>query len=123
MEAVQDVTPLSGTVLQLPPNREAANALGLNGRTLEDVQDFQYRVRTPYLKPCPVDQDAAADSDEPLVDSTRHDQDWHRLVSCYDLWDGPRNMRGVVYTPGTLSGLWDGRSLVGATLKCSHSLC
>ena len=108
------MTPLSGTVLNLPANREIADAQGLSGRTLEDVQDFQYRVRTPYLKPCPVNQNAAANSDEPLVDSTRHDPDWYRLVSCYDLWDGPRNMRGIIYHPGTLTGLWDGRSLVGA---------
>ena len=115
LEAVQDVSPLSGEVLRLPANREIADAQGLTGRTLEDVQNFQYRVRTPFLKPCPVDQEAAADSDELLIDSARHDSDWYRLVSCYDLWDGPRNLGGVVYTPGTLSGLWDGRSCVGAT--------
>ncbi|KAH9950972.1 hypothetical protein B0H21DRAFT_776357 [Amylocystis lapponica] len=39
------------------------------------------------------------------------DNDWHRLTCCTDPWNVPE-LKGVVYTYGTLDGLWQGRLLM-----------
>src|ERR1022692_4900824 len=36
----------------LPANRAAANALGVTGKTFEDIEAFHYRVRTRFLERC-----------------------------------------------------------------------
>lgn len=112
VEAVQDISPLPAEAMRLPPNRAAANALGITGQTLEDVQEFHYRVRTRYLERSRQEKNAGNSTDTRIIGSSRHDEEWHRLVCCYDLWTDQPTMRGKVYTPGTLSGYWDGRSLV-----------
>ncbi|KAI0917918.1 hypothetical protein AcV5_002729 [Taiwanofungus camphoratus] len=43
--------------------------------------------------------------------SAAWDNDWERLVCCGDPWNVPE-LKGVVYTYGTLDGLWQGRLLV-----------
>jgi hypothetical protein len=111
VEAIQDKSPLPPQASSLPPTREVANALGLTGKTLEDVRDFQYSVRTRFLERCDEDADDSSSSSE-IVDSMRHDEDWYRLVCCFDPWTDQETMRGKVYTLGTLSGSWDGRIMV-----------
>ena len=43
--------------------------------------------------------------------SSNWDNDWQRWTFCYDPW-AVSNLKGVVYTYGTLQGLWTGRMLV-----------
>jgi hypothetical protein len=113
IEAIQDTSPLPAASRNLPPTREIADARGLTGKTLEDVREFQYRVRTRFLERCTLDEDGdESDSSSEIVDSERHDEDWHRLVCCYDPWNDQAVLRGKVWSPGTLSGSWDGRVMV-----------
>ena len=98
--------------MTLPPTREVANALGIQGKTLADVQEFHYAVRTRLLERCTLDQDAGESESSPVIHSGRHDEAWYRLVSCYDLWNDQTALRGKMYTVGTMSGSWDGRVLV-----------
>ena len=114
IEAVQDNAPLPAQAFTLPPTREVANSLGLAGKTLADVREFHYDVRTRFLERC-TGGDGDADQrggSTKIIDSMRHDADWHRLVCCYDPWNDQRTLRGSVYNPGTLSGSWDGRVMV-----------
>jgi hypothetical protein len=110
-EAILDVSPVltSSTLL---PDRATANATGHMGITLEDVHEFHYNVRTPFLERCAIDLNANPVDSERGQGSMRHDEDWSRQVSCYDPWMEPPPLRGVVYTPGALSGSWSGRILV-----------
>lgn len=113
IEALQDIGPSPIQGLPLPANRDAADALHIVGRTLADVTDFHYKVRTGFLERCPlVEEVEMLDGSTPVPDSTRHDQDWYRIVSCFDSWNEREKMRGSVYVPGSLSGIWDGRVLV-----------
>jgi hypothetical protein len=110
LEAFQDASPLPRSTLHLPADRDAANVLGRRGPTLEDVREFHHGTRTSFVDRCPV---IFGTSDLPHGEgSKRHDEDWTRLVACYDPWVGQTTLRGIVYTPGTLSGCWSGHTLV-----------
>ncbi|KAI0066406.1 hypothetical protein BV25DRAFT_1971127 [Artomyces pyxidatus] len=39
------------------------------------------------------------------------DNDWERITSCWDPWSEP-DLKGVVYTFGSMDGLWQGRLLI-----------
>ncbi|KAI0937449.1 hypothetical protein AcV5_005355 [Taiwanofungus camphoratus] len=43
--------------------------------------------------------------------SARFDNDWNRLTGCLNPWRVPA-LKGVVYTYGTMDGLWQGRLLI-----------
>ena len=51
--------------------------------------------------------------------SARWDNDWQRWCYCWDPWSDRDELKGVVYTYGTLSGLWQGRAMVGSYFKLS----
>ena len=110
-EALLDVSPLL-TSGSYPPDRATANATGHRGITLEDVREFHYNVRTPFLEKCAIDLNANPMDSERGQGSMRHDEDWSRQVSCYDPWMELPPLRGAVYMPGALSGSWSGRILV-----------
>ncbi|KAF7977139.1 hypothetical protein HWV62_4543 [Athelia sp. TMB] len=107
IEALQDTVPPQST--GLPADRASADALGLSGKTQKDVDDFQYRVRTRFWERCPK---STQNSDLHVISSRRHDEEWHRLVSCYDPWDPQSTVRGAVYQRGVLAGTWDGRIML-----------
>ncbi|KAG6335185.1 hypothetical protein ID866_3911 [Astraeus odoratus] len=104
-EARQDSIPLNPQVADLPANRAEAAARGIASPsfTQADVREFHYGTRTHYFK-----HHASDNSDRSL----QLDTEWFRLVSCYNLWDIERPLRGVVYSLGTLVGDWHGRMLV-----------
>jgi hypothetical protein len=91
---------------EIPETRSHAIALGFNGvcLTQEDVHEFN--AHRPAQLP------VETSFDEPSDESSNWDSDWNRWMYCWDPWiDVP--LKGPVYKPGTLAGLWHGRALVG----------
>ncbi|TCD63351.1 hypothetical protein EIP91_005652, partial [Steccherinum ochraceum] len=43
--------------------------------------------------------------------SAKWDHDWHRLTGCWNPWEY-NDLKGVVYSYGTMHGLWKGRMLI-----------
>ncbi|KAF8903700.1 hypothetical protein CPB84DRAFT_1961070 [Gymnopilus junonius] len=121
-DTFQDSANIPGSVNRLPQNRASAIAQGRSGPTAADIIDYHLNTRPPTLKRCnPVIDPCYVESleEEELkatVQSTggsvTHDEDWYRLVACYDPWVGDMPLRGIVYKPGTLAGRWAGRLLV-----------
>lgn len=102
MEARLDTSPLPSAVTRLPATRAEATAMGLRPPCLtqEDVVDFHFHTRTRFF------------GDYNDLGSERLDSEWFRHVSCHDLWAIDRPLRGIFYHLGTLTGHWNGRSLV-----------
>jgi hypothetical protein len=111
MEGRLAISPLPPIPTNLPPDRATADALGIPGLTVQDIRDLYYNIRTRVLDRCPLNLESN-DEDSSNPGSKRHDADWSRQVGCYDPWLEDSPMRGIVYTPGTLSGVWKGRVLV-----------
>lgn len=128
IEAHQDADSHPRSAMSLPPNRPAADALGVTGPTLDDVLEFHYRTRIHLPQRCsPLintlfeqeskeEKDGETSSTSPLMGSNRYDEDWSRLVSCYDPWTGGTPLRGKVFRIGSLCGSWAGRFLVSLRL-------
>ena len=122
VEAYQDTTPLPPPTLQLPADREVANALGYRGPTLEDVREFNYGVRTSFIDRCSSTLETLDSDSDSRWGSEQHDEDWNRVVACHDPRIGNTSLRGMVYTLGTLSGCWSGRVLVCQTASSTLSI-
>lgn len=98
----------------LPLNRADAIARGRTdiGPTKEDIIEFNQHPDTKL--PRRGDAWGADDaSGEPLSKSS--DDDWWRLRLCSNAWVTEPRL-GRVYTPGLLTGLWQGRMLVSVFL-------
>ncbi|KAK2462955.1 hypothetical protein APHAL10511_005007 [Amanita phalloides] len=110
-ESLQDGHPLPAALRSLPPNRDIANASGHRGPTFQDIHDFHYTVRIQEA----CSQRSLGASEEIFnletspEGSRQFDEDWSRLVACYDLCLGDVPLRGPVYQPGSLCGRWSGR--------------
>ncbi|KAF8071573.1 hypothetical protein FPV67DRAFT_882445 [Lyophyllum atratum] len=106
----------------LPADRAMANAMNVAGPTLEDVSHFHFEERIHSPSRCnPVidgifDEEYQKDEVEELLSpadgSWRYEEDWSRLVNCYDPWAVPSPLRGKVYTLGSLVGSWEGRLML-----------
>lgn len=107
-ESRQDGAPLHPSVVDLPATREEALARGIASPSLtqEDVAEFHYRTRTHFFN---NPRERGHSPSEPL------DLEWFRLVSCHDLWDIERPLRGIVYSLGTMVGNWCGRMIIPDT--------
>jgi len=108
LEAYHDAEPIPMSALALPPNREAANAAGRLGPTLEDVEEFHYHTRTRFIQRF---SETVADVDA-VEASEQHDEEWHRLMACHDPWMAPTSLKGKVYSLGALNGCWSGRLMI-----------
>ncbi len=127
---------------EIPPTRAAAIALNRPGPTLEDILTYrEQRVACPHRTPLPAsaswdtfdrvtcaireeeDEDEDNELDEDIVepgsehqfdfsDSRDHEADWYRTVSCVNMFSLYRPLRGVVFSPGSLTGRWAGQFLV-----------
>ncbi|KAI6133465.1 hypothetical protein EDD17DRAFT_1472565 [Pisolithus thermaeus] len=108
-EAHQDNAPLHPQVADLPATRQEAIARGISAPALtqEDVAEFHYHTRTHFFNNTPSHGGRSV--------SETLDVEWFRLVSCHDLWDVERPLRGVVYSLGTFAGNWSGRMIVPDT--------
>ncbi|PCH34350.1 hypothetical protein WOLCODRAFT_62488 [Wolfiporia cocos MD-104 SS10] len=108
----------------LPPNREHAQQQGLThvGPTREDIDEANAHHAVRLVERGDWDWRSRLTPDEGRLEddgawrrglramSARWDNDWNRLTGCIDPWDTPE-LKGVVYTYGTLDGLWSGRLL------------
>ena len=109
----------------LPVNRAHAIQLGLYdvGPTQEDVIEFNTHTDTKFPRRTTWDwwEDLTEDELDMEFDglssaalksaSSKWDNDWMRLSYCSNPWiDTP--CKGVVYTPGMFTGLWQGRMIV-----------
>ncbi|TFY66405.1 hypothetical protein EVG20_g4681 [Dentipellis fragilis] len=114
----------------MPVDRTAANLIpNFRGPTQEDLHDVNSHKGARFVPRGDWDWKSQLTSDERMreEDGTSHwgvgdspkllatsalwDNDWERLNNCWDPWSRPP-LKGPVYTPGTLSGLWQGRMLV-----------
>ena len=112
-------------IAQVPETRAAAIALGRlePSPTQEDYRKFNDHKAAKAIERAKRDWwDELTDEQRLLEDdgvwrkglkakSARWDNDWHRWSYCWDPWTVP-TLKGVVYTYGSLNGVWLGRMLV-----------
>ncbi|KAI0320061.1 hypothetical protein OF83DRAFT_1053867 [Amylostereum chailletii] len=117
-EAVPLVVPSN-----LPVDRAAAIAQGHAGQTQADIHEVNAH-RSAKLLPATSWDFLAELSPEQFVIETQgictpglvspsvcFDNDWERISNCFNPWAQPE-LKGVVYKPGIMNGLWQGRHLV-----------
>jgi hypothetical protein len=109
----------------LPVDRAAATAAGFVHPmpTQEDYRKFNEHKGAQVLERSDWDwRSKLSEEDGELEDdgvwrkglkakSARWDNDWQRWCYCFDPWNVP-DLKGVVYTYGSLNGDWYGRMLV-----------
>lgn len=136
MQLYLDAEPFDPHAINLPRDRQAANALAMRSPapTIQDVVEFR-NVRIGVPERCPlVLEDGNIDSFDDIEDgeddaaargSRRYDSDWYRLVCCHDPWADNPPLRGPVYRLGSLSGSWTGRFTVRLPFLVAllHSNC
>ncbi|KAI6122237.1 hypothetical protein EDD16DRAFT_1477829 [Pisolithus croceorrhizus] len=108
-EARQDNARLHPQVADLPATRQEAIARGISAPALtqEDVAEFHYHTRTHFFN------NPRSHGGRSVSETL--DVEWFRLVSCHDLWDVERPLRGIVYSLGTFAGNWSGRMILPDT--------
>ncbi|GLB44816.1 hypothetical protein LshimejAT787_1801530 [Lyophyllum shimeji] len=124
-EALQTAHTFPASAYALPADRATANALNVAGPTLEDVSRFHFQERIHASSRCTPNIDVVFHDDDDIEDgrtgdetlspsdgSQRYEEDWSRLVNCYDPWAMPSPLRGKVYTVGSLAGSWEGRLML-----------
>ncbi|KIJ66590.1 hypothetical protein HYDPIDRAFT_26924 [Hydnomerulius pinastri MD-312] len=109
-----------GVPPHLPRTREHALQLGLNmvGPTQEDVQELNAHKIAKLVPKSSWDWwSEIKDYDKLSPDelavrapSVKWDDDWNRLTDCNNLYT-PVSLKRSHYSPGLLSGLWQGRML------------
>lgn len=113
----------------LPVDRAAAEAAGylLPMPTQADYIKFNEHKGARVLERGDWDWRSKMDEEEGKLEddgvwrkglkakSARWDNDWHRWCYCFDPWHVP-DLKGVVYTYGSLNGDWMGRMLVSRFL-------
>lgn len=109
----------------LPEDRAAADALGMHepGPTREDFQVFNEHKGAPLVPKNPWDwfqklsvEELQRENNTTWTSSLRSlssqfDLDWNRMCFCYNPRVDPKE-KGVVYSPGSITGQWLGRLLV-----------
>lgn len=95
----------------LPKTRAEANITGQVGPTCEDIEHFNTQCQTHF-----VDSTGACDYFATLTKSQRHDPDWFRVIRYIEPCSSLSLPRPFSFRPGTLSGCWQGSSIVGQCL-------
>lgn len=114
------------TPFTIPTNIRATRAEGPQGDpspTQEDYRKFNEHKAAKSLERGNWDWRNEIDEEEGKLEddgvwrkglkamSARWDNDWHRWSYCWDPWH-VSDLKGVVYTYGSLNGVWLGRMLV-----------
>jgi hypothetical protein len=115
-----------GIPSHLPLTRAHAIQLGIHdiGPTQEDVVEFNAHTDSKLVQPTnwdwvdgltqeQLDKELNGDpgtGENLKAPSVVWDNDWWRMRMCHNAWE--REGKGIVYIPGTMSGLWQGRMLV-----------
>ncbi|KAF8896693.1 hypothetical protein BD779DRAFT_1497292 [Infundibulicybe gibba] len=134
-EVYQDLNPIQESMHELPADRDTANALDIIGATVQDVVEFHSHTRIHDPGRCRPEISLHFDEDQgdesggsrdeiPPGNSSGYDEDWVRLVSCYNPYGDNPSLRGRVFQIGSLAGSWEGRFLfpdfinhIGATMN------
>lgn len=105
----------------LPRTRAHAFQLGLTmvGPTQEDVQELNAHKVAEFVPKSAWEwwddiknyDTLGPEARSKLAPSARWDDDWNRLADCNSVFT-PVSLKRMHYTPGILSGLWQGRMLV-----------
>ena len=113
-----------GVPPHLPRTRDHAFQLGLNmvGPTQEDVQELNEHKVAKFVPTSTwewwndiKDYDTLGlQARLKVAPSARWDDDWNRLADSNSIFK-PISLKRMHYTPGLLSGLWQGRMLVRIT--------
>ncbi|KIJ13038.1 hypothetical protein PAXINDRAFT_170794 [Paxillus involutus ATCC 200175] len=106
----REVMPL-GTPPHLPRTREHAIQLGLTmvNPTQEDIQELNEHKVAKLIPKTTWDWWSAIENYD-RAPSASWDDDWNPLIDCIHLFT-PVLLKRTHYTPGLLSGLWQGRTL------------
>ncbi|KDQ49740.1 hypothetical protein JAAARDRAFT_615232 [Jaapia argillacea MUCL 33604] len=95
-----------------PQTRAERDALGLMCPSMEDLDDFETSSSVTFAQRLSETPTAGTEKESSDFGSQRFDEDWYRLVSCFDPWGDEPPLRGKVFSPGTMAGRWRGRLLV-----------
>lgn len=120
---------------ELPVNREHAIALGRTfvAPTLADIDEANAHRAVRLVSHGAWDWREKLDAAQGKLEddgvwrttltaaSVAWDNDWHRWCGCIDPWVNDP-LKGVVYTLGSLNGLWQGRLLVRVLLAITCHL-
>ncbi len=116
----------------IPVDRVAASAVGQNFPSPTQIDFIEFNFHRG-VKPSELGswdwRSELSEEDGQLEDdgvwrkglkskSAKWDNDWQRWTYCWDPWAVP-SLKGVVYTYGTLEGLWTGRMLVRVPFSCN----
>ncbi|THH19371.1 hypothetical protein EW146_g1793 [Bondarzewia mesenterica] len=121
--ARREAMPL-GIPPNMPVNRADAIARGITrGQTQEDIIEVNSHRGAKFLPPTDWGWKEKLTPEELTLEemgiwtrslkaaSAAWDNDWERVAYCWDPWSQPE-LKGVLYTYGSLDGLWQGRMLV-----------
>lgn len=123
----REVTPLQ-VPADLLVDRPTALAQGISwGQTQADLIEVNSHLSAQFVPPSDWDWKSTLTPEQRLIEedgSWRHDllspsaswdNDWERSCACWDPW-AQVELKGTVYTFGSMDGLWQGRLMVRFSL-------
>jgi hypothetical protein len=123
----REMTPLQSPS-DLPVDRPAALAQGINwGQTQADITEVNSHSSAQLVPTSDWNWKSTLTPEQRLVEeegvwrpdllapSAAWDNDWERSTACWDPW-AHVELKGTVYTFGSMDGLWQGRLLVRSNL-------
>ena len=123
----REVIPLAAPP-NLPIDRPAALAQGISwGQTRADIDEVNSHAGAQFVPASHWDWKSTLTPEQRLIEedgawrrdllspSAAWDNDWERFTACWDPW-ADVDLKGTVYTFGSMDGLWQGRLLVRFSL-------
>ncbi|KDQ55950.1 hypothetical protein JAAARDRAFT_208208 [Jaapia argillacea MUCL 33604] len=103
----------------LPPTRELTDTQPHNGPTMGDFRLYERHSRLKVRSALPSAAFIDQTHPKPSHRSTKYDHDFFRLL-LHPLDSSCKVFRKAVYTPGSISGLWEGSLLVATSSYLSE---
>ena len=113
---------------QLPPDWPTAIEQGIHTpQTQADIIEVNSHAGAQFVPPSHWDWKSALTPEQRefeedgawrrdlVATSAAWDSDWERSTTCWDPWAEP-DLKGTLYSFGSMDGLWQGRMLVRNTL-------